>query len=124
MQKAIPAMWMRGGTSKGLYLDQRDLPASPELRDAVLLAAMGPRLASFHQLPDDLLRGPIRHLRKHRHGPIVAQHLTDGTDFFSDGDFGLGETDSESRRSRNLVGYRCQSAPSRVAHESKPGHVQ
>ncbi|MCB1739182.1 MAG: 4-oxalomesaconate tautomerase [Gammaproteobacteria bacterium] len=39
--KAIPAIWMRGGTSKGLYFDQRDLPADPAMRDRVLLAAMG-----------------------------------------------------------------------------------
>ena len=32
---------MRGGTSKGLYFEERDLPAERELRDRVLLAAMG-----------------------------------------------------------------------------------
>jgi 4-oxalomesaconate tautomerase len=32
---------MRGGTSKGLYFHERDLPAERELRDRVLLAAMG-----------------------------------------------------------------------------------
>jgi 4-oxalomesaconate tautomerase len=32
---------MRGGTSKGLYFDQDDLPADQNLRDKVLLAAMG-----------------------------------------------------------------------------------
>jgi len=32
---------MRGGTSKGLYFDARDLPADRETRDRVLLAAMG-----------------------------------------------------------------------------------
>ena len=36
--KAIPAMWMRGGTSKGLYFLAGDLP---EQRDAFLLRAMG-----------------------------------------------------------------------------------
>jgi 4-oxalomesaconate tautomerase len=32
---------MRGGTSKGLYFRAEDLPAEPELRERVLLAAMG-----------------------------------------------------------------------------------
>jgi 4-oxalomesaconate tautomerase len=32
---------MRGGTSKGLYFDARDLPGEPGTRDRVLLAAMG-----------------------------------------------------------------------------------
>jgi len=32
---------MRGGTSKGLYIDARDLPADRASRDRILLAAMG-----------------------------------------------------------------------------------
>jgi 4-oxalomesaconate tautomerase len=39
--RGIPATLMRGGTSKGLYFDARDLPADARLRDRVLLAAMG-----------------------------------------------------------------------------------
>lgn len=34
-------MWMRGGTSKGGYFLQEDLPADPAFRDAFLLAVMG-----------------------------------------------------------------------------------
>lgn len=41
MLKAIPCTLMRGGTSKGLYFHERDLPAERQLRDRVLLAAMG-----------------------------------------------------------------------------------
>lgn len=41
MLKSIPCTLMRGGTSKGLYFHERDLPADRELRDRVLLAAMG-----------------------------------------------------------------------------------
>lgn len=41
MLKSIPCTLMRGGTSKGLYFHARDLPAERELRDRVLLAAMG-----------------------------------------------------------------------------------
>ena len=41
MQTAIPCSVMRGGTSKGLYFNEADLPGDRELRDRVLLAAMG-----------------------------------------------------------------------------------
>lgn len=41
MVTAIPAVLMRGGTSKGLYFHAGDLPADTPTRDAVLLAAMG-----------------------------------------------------------------------------------
>ncbi|GAA2230075.1 4-oxalomesaconate tautomerase [Promicromonospora sukumoe] len=40
-QTAVPALVMRGGTSRGLFLDARTLPADAAARDAVLLAAMG-----------------------------------------------------------------------------------
>ncbi len=38
---AIACMWMRGGTSKGGYFLEADLPADPAERDRVLLAVMG-----------------------------------------------------------------------------------
>ena len=41
MNKGIPCMWMRGGTSKGAYFAASDLPADPEARDALLLHLMG-----------------------------------------------------------------------------------
>ena len=37
----IPAAWMRGGTSKGLFLLAADLPDEPAARDALLLRAIG-----------------------------------------------------------------------------------
>ncbi|MCL2602224.1 MAG: 4-oxalomesaconate tautomerase [Treponema sp.] len=40
-QKAIPCCFMRGGTSKGPFFLAPDLPDDIELRDKVLLAAMG-----------------------------------------------------------------------------------
>jgi 4-oxalomesaconate tautomerase len=40
-QRAIPCAVYRGGTSKGLVFHDRDLPSDRELRDRVLLAAMG-----------------------------------------------------------------------------------
>ena len=39
-QRAIPCMFMRGGTSRGPFFLLEDLPANPEVRDRVLLAAM------------------------------------------------------------------------------------
>jgi 2-methylaconitate cis-trans-isomerase PrpF len=41
MQKRIPAVLMRGGTSKGLFLHANHLPSDPSVRDAILLAAYG-----------------------------------------------------------------------------------
>jgi len=41
MQRGIPAVMMRGGTSRGLYFEAKDMPDDPALRDAILLAAMG-----------------------------------------------------------------------------------
>ncbi|MEM9570412.1 MAG: 4-oxalomesaconate tautomerase [Pseudomonadota bacterium] len=41
MQTSFPAVLMRGGTSKGLFIHAEDLPGSQEIRDRVLLAAMG-----------------------------------------------------------------------------------
>lgn len=40
MQTAIPCMQLRGGSSKGLFFRAADLPADPQLRQRVLLAAM------------------------------------------------------------------------------------
>lgn len=40
MQKAIPCMQLRGGSSKGLYFLSCDLPTDPTLKDQVLIAAM------------------------------------------------------------------------------------
>jgi probable AcnD-accessory protein PrpF len=40
-QTRIRAAWMRGGTSKGLFLLAADLPADPATRDALILRVMG-----------------------------------------------------------------------------------
>ncbi|QPP07502.1 hypothetical protein G4Z16_15150 [Streptomyces bathyalis] len=37
----VPAVLMRGGTSRGLFFHESDLPADPELRDRFILAAYG-----------------------------------------------------------------------------------
>ena len=33
MSKGVPAMWMRGGTSKGLYFLKEDIPSNKKERD-------------------------------------------------------------------------------------------
>ena len=40
-QLAVPCVIMRGGTSKGVFFLENDLPADPQLREHVLLEAMG-----------------------------------------------------------------------------------
>lgn len=37
----IPAVVMRGGTSKGLFFHEKDLPSDPHMRDKIILAAFG-----------------------------------------------------------------------------------
>lgn len=49
----IPCVLMRGGTSRGPFFLEQDLPAEPEARDRILLAAMG----SPHLLQLDGLGG-------------------------------------------------------------------
>lgn len=41
MQTPIPCLFMRGGTSRGPFFLEADLPGDPALRDRVLLAIMG-----------------------------------------------------------------------------------
>jgi 2-methylaconitate cis-trans-isomerase PrpF len=41
MQVTFPLTIMRGGTSRGVFFHERDLPADPETRDRVLLSALG-----------------------------------------------------------------------------------
>ena len=41
MVESIPAMWMRGGTSKALYLLQTDISSDAAVRDRLLLRIMG-----------------------------------------------------------------------------------
>lgn len=41
MSDGVRAMWLRGGTSKGVYFLAEDLPGDREARDAFLLGALG-----------------------------------------------------------------------------------
>ncbi|KAJ5390625.1 uncharacterized protein N7496_001693 [Penicillium cataractarum] len=49
-RKKIPAVWMRAGTSKGLFLHQKDLPASSKLWESIMLSAMGSSQANSRQV--------------------------------------------------------------------------
>ena len=40
-QTAIPCLLMRGGTSKGPFFNEADLPSDLSLRDQVLLSVLG-----------------------------------------------------------------------------------
>src|SRR4030042_5558458 len=39
--RKIPCVIQRGGTSKGIYIHEKDLPKDPKLRDKVILAIFG-----------------------------------------------------------------------------------
>lgn len=41
MQKKIPCVVMRGGTSRALFFKEEDLPKDPEVRERVIMAAFG-----------------------------------------------------------------------------------
>ncbi|OJZ83594.1 hypothetical protein ASPFODRAFT_62732 [Aspergillus luchuensis CBS 106.47] len=50
VRKSIPAVWMRAGTSKGLFLHRHHLPASTTLWGPILLSAMGSSTGSSRQI--------------------------------------------------------------------------
>lgn len=49
-RRMLPAVWMRAGTSKGLFLHRRDLPSKQEQWAPIILAAMGSQDADPRQL--------------------------------------------------------------------------
>lgn len=49
-RRTLPAVWMRAGTSKGLFLHQRDLPPKREQWTPIILAVMGSQDADPRQL--------------------------------------------------------------------------
>ncbi|GAB4064132.1 PrpF family protein [Ancylobacter sonchi] len=61
-QIAIPAVYMRGGTSRAIIFHAADLPVDPAARDAIILAAIGSPDPNRRQL--DGLGGAISSLSK------------------------------------------------------------
>ena len=49
-QHSIPAVWMRGGTSKGLFFNRKDLPEDDALRDKLLLDVIGSSRAKWEMI--------------------------------------------------------------------------
>ena len=69
---------MRGGTSKGIFLMEKDLPLDPELRDRIILAIFGsPDLRQIDGLggADSLTSKLAIHLSFKRAGPGYRLHL-------------------------------------------------
>lgn len=74
-QHRIKAAFIRGGTSKGVFFRAGDLPDDPELRDAVLLRALGSPDPYERQL--DGLGGGLSSLSK---AVIIARSARDDAD--------------------------------------------
>ena len=55
--RAIPALFMRGGTSSGPYWNAADLPDDPARRDRVLLAALGTTDGLCDEIDESQLNG-------------------------------------------------------------------
>lgn len=49
-RRCMPAVWMRSGTSKGLFIHQTALPPSPKLWESILLSAMGSAHGNTRQI--------------------------------------------------------------------------
>src|SRR5437667_9900953 len=73
MQRKIPCVLMRGGTSRGPYFLASDLPPDPRRRDAVLLSVMG----SPHSLQVDGIGGSNTQTSK---VAIVSRSQREGAD--------------------------------------------
>ena len=92
-QRSIPAAFIRGGTSNGLFFLGSDLPASPSARDAIFLAAIGSPDPNGRQL--DGMGGGISSLSKVM---VVAPSARDDADV----DYTFGQV----AVSEALVDYR------------------
>jgi 2-methylaconitate cis-trans-isomerase PrpF len=62
MQARIPAVYMRGGTSKAVFFHENHLPKDPEIRDRVILAAFGSPDPNRRQI--DGMGGAFSHTSK------------------------------------------------------------
>lgn len=86
-QQWIPAVFARGGTSKGLFFHERDLPAPTAERDAVFLSALGSPDPHGRQL--DGMGGGISSLSK-----VVVVRPTDHPG--ADVEYDFGQVDVRS----------------------------
>ncbi len=104
-QTAIPAVFMRGGTSKGLFFHRRDLPAEQGEWDALFLAALGSPDPHGRQL--DGMGGGISSLSK---VVVVSPSTRPGVDV----DYLFGQVAVD----RALVDYRsnCGNLTAAVGH--------
>lgn len=50
LRRHLPAVWIRSGTSKGLFLHRNDLPPSSKLWEPILLSAMGSAQGNARQI--------------------------------------------------------------------------
>ena len=92
-QIGLPTVFMRGGTSKGLFFHRRDLPAERAARDALFLSALGSPDPHGRQL--DGMGGGISSLSK---VVVVSPSTRPGVDI----DYLFGQVAVE----RALVDYR------------------
>ncbi len=74
-QAAIPAVFMRGGTSKGVFFHDRDLPADRSARDRIFRSVLGSPDPYGRQL--DGLGGGISSLSK---AVVIAPSARAGID--------------------------------------------
>lgn len=104
-QTAIPVVFMRGGTSKGLFFHRRDLPAAEAAWDALFLAALGSPDPHGRQL--DGMGGGISSLSK---VVVVSPSARPGVDV----DYLFGQVAVD----RALVDYRsnCGNLTAAVGH--------
>jgi 2-methylaconitate cis-trans-isomerase PrpF len=104
-QVAIPAVFMRGGTSNGLFFHRRDLPAARDEWDAIFLAALGSPDPNRRQL--DGMGGGISSLSKI---VVVSPSERDGVDV----DYLFGQVAVD----RPAVDYRsnCGNLTAAVGH--------
>ena len=77
MSNGIPAMWMRGGTSKGGYFLYQDLPEDKVERDALLLRIMGsPDLRQIDGMGGaDALTSKVAIVRKSNRSGVDIDYL-------------------------------------------------
>jgi hypothetical protein len=93
MQKRIPAVFMRGGTSKAVFFHENHLPEDPAARDRIILAAYGSPDTNRRQI--DGMGGAVSSTSK-----VAIISPADGPDYDINYNFGQVGIDSP------LIDYR------------------